>query len=427
MRAKRISMEMIGFQSGKLFQQLTDAMGKIRSGAYTTERIKAGMISDLVRMHTGMMISFSVDKKVGFNAHVIFPDIDRNHPFMQRYDQLRIVHGERSETGLGIIRALDGYIEGSVDLKNGKVGGIYSKIQFDIVFGLLLMMDKKMTDSELAAIFLHELGHAFTYLEMLGSLVTTSAVVAAAARACMEIEEPEKRKVVLQEAEEILGIEKVKDPLRLVSLPEKVRGETIQSILITSHAIKLKSETGFNFYELRSCEQVADQFAARHGAGRDLVTGLDKIMGRWRWLVPSMIPTSLHVLIEIVKLMIWLGLILKFGRWTLIITLLTTNPMNKIYDDPEARTRLIKQDLINQLKDDDLPDRKRNELLADIEAIKQVEETLDDKRTLLEVFWSELMPAGRRAMSQQEAQKNIEELLSNELFVMSAKFKQIGE
>jgi len=408
------SPENIAPQSGALFKDVTDAIGRLRKdGTYTTKAIMECEIIQLVKLHTNMSIELVVEKHAG--AFVTWAPIDRNHPFVKE----TYTGFQSSETGLALIRAMGGTIKGSVDTKNCRVSGIFSTIMGSIHIGLLLMKNKSFSDSELAAIFLHELGHVFTYFYYIGRAVITTAIIAQTAKIMYEIDDYQERVVVLKEAERILGVE-VTDKERLAAAPKNARSLTTQTVLVSSNADKTRSETGNSIYELRSVEQLADQFATRHGAGRDLVIGLDKLFrGYWN---SSTLNTTEHTMLEIIKLiMFMIGLAIIPS--TVIPWVLFSNPTRKIYDDPEARVRLIRQQITEELKDRDLPDQKRVQLLEDIDAVRAIEEGLDDKRSLLEMFWTKVIPSGRRAQNQLEAQKLIEALISNELFEQAAKFK----
>jgi hypothetical protein len=102
------------------------------------------------------------------------------------------------------------------------------------------------------------------------------------------------------------------------------------------------------------------------------------------------------------------------------------NPTIKYYDDPEARVKFIRQQMTNELKDKGLNDKRRDEILADLELVDVIEDGLDDKRGLLELFWTEIIPSGVTANTQEKAMKHLEELLNNQLFIQSAKLHKLG-
>ena len=414
-----LGLEAVAYQSGRLFIDLTTAMGILRKAdTLDTKSIAAAEIPEIVRLHTNMRIGFDVKPTLSTGAYIRLPEIDRNHPFIANAWR----GGDMSDdVGVALIRVLGGKMQGSVDTLNCKVGGVYKDIQGDVVFGAGLVNDKSFTDAELASVLMHEIGHLFTYFEYLGTLVMTSAVIAGIAKSMYKIESYDKRLDTLKEADRILGVD-TQNPERIAAAPNaKARSLLAQSVYISTMGIKSRSDTGFNIYELRSCEQLADQFVTRHGCGgRDLASALDKMYRKF-WSRSAMSTTE-YTIWECTKLIMFLAGLFIIPL-PLIVFLLVFNPTRKIYDDPAARLTFIRQQMTDALKDKSLDDRRRAQILEDIAAVGVLEANLDDKRTLLELFWTTLMPSGRAALSQEATQKQVEALLNNELFVAASKFK----
>ena len=414
-----LGLEAVAYQSGRLFIDLTTAMGILRKAdTLDTKSIAAAEIPEIVRLHTNMRIGFDVKPTLSTGAYIRLPEIDRNHPFIANAWR----GGDMSDdVGVALIRVLGGRMQGSVDTLNCKVSGVYKDIQGDVVFGAGLVNDKSFTDAELASVLMHEIGHLFTYFEYLGTLVMTSAVIAGIAKSMYKIESYDKRLDTLKEADRILGVD-TQNPERIAAAPNaNARSLLAQSIYISTMGTKSRSDTGFNLYELRSCEQLADQFVTRHGCGgRDLASALDKMYRKF-WSRSAMSTTE-YTIWECTKLIMFLAGLFIIPL-PLIVFLLVFNPTRKIYDDPAARLTFIRQQMTDALKDKSLDDRRRAQILEDIAAVGVLEANLDDKRTLLELFWTTLMPSGRAALSQEATQKQVEALLNNELFVAASKFK----
>jgi uncharacterized protein (DUF488 family) len=410
------SIESISQQSGALFAELTKAVTFLRSDKkYTTESILKSEIMDIVKAYTNMSIVFHITE--GRQACIRLPDFDANHPFNRGYQQMFGAY-----EGVQVIQALGGKSLGGVSLKEGRVYGVYENISGDVFIGNKYFNDSRYSDGQLAAIILHELGHLFTYFEFLGSVVTTVHAINCTAKTVMETEDYEKRMVAIKEAERTLGID-VPDPEKLAAKPKAIRSLATQTILISRVSKRIRSETGNSVYELRSCEQLADQFAARHGAGRDLVFALDQLYRDHS--DTSTMNTFEYIIVQICKtILVLAGLILftiPVAMWIIFF-----NPTIKYYDDPEARVKFIRQQMTNELKDKTLSDKRRDEILADLELVDRIEDGLDDKRSLLELFWTEIIPSGISAAGQEKAMKHLEELLNNELFVQAAKLRKAG-
>ena len=134
--------------------------------------------------------------------------------------------------------------------------------------------------------------------------------------------------------------------------------------------------------------------------------------------------TATYTFLECLKLILFLAATFMLPV-SMVIFLMCSNPTRKIYDDPEARVKFIKQQMIDELKNKDLDSKRREQVLENIQAVETVEAGLDDKRSLLELFWTVIMPSGRSALTQEQSAKEIEALLSNDLYLSVAKFKQM--
>lgn len=416
----QFSFESLQFQSNKMLEQIAEAISELRKDdKYDTESINKVDIPGIVKNFTGLMITFDVLAYQTHAAYIRLPQIDRNHPFIEEW--YRNSHLS-DDLGVQLISAMGGKIEGGIDSKTGRVSGVYTKIRGDVFMGMGLLKDKTFTDAELAAVIGHEVGHLWTYFKLLGTLVYSTHVMGGVAKSMLGLENYKARYDTLVEAERVLGVD-LKNKDKIAAMPNaKLRSLYAQSIMISAYAVKSRSETGLSVYEMRSCEQLADQFVVRFDGGRDLALALDKLYRKY-WSKSAM-NTATYTFFECIKLIMFLaGLFLI--PVILVVYLLLANPTRKIYDDPEARIRFIKQQMVEELKDKDLDKSRREQVLSNIEAVEMVEGTLDDKRSLMELFWTVIMPSGRSALREEEAAKEIEALLSNDLYTQAAKFKQL--
>lgn len=414
------SFENILRQNDRLMVALTEAFTKLKAdGRFTTDSIKQSEIPEILFDHTGLTIDFLVTDKIRRNAYVVFPFLDKNHPFFG--DFIRNV--ANADLGVGLVRVMDTVPQGSVNPKTCRVDGIFSKLKSDIYMSVDLLQGKFYTAEEAVAVFLHEVGHIFTYYFFLGTVVRSSLVTVAAAKACMEIDGSEERVKVLKEAERTLGVE-VNDIERVASADVRVRGKLIQSVFLSAEAQKMRVETGNNYYELRACEQLADQFAVFHGAGPHLATALLKL--KRDQAHSSYNPWPVHIMVEVCKLLMF-ACGLFFMPVPLVAYVLLANPLAKKYDDPEQRVRMIRQNIIIELKSKDIESNRIRELNEQLAVVQQVEDSLEDKLSLMELFWVTIMPSGREAERQVIAQKRIENLINSELFSKAANFRLLGE
>lgn len=417
-----LGLEIIDFQSGKLFDDLTKAVKKLRDdGTFETKAIEDADIQGIIKRRTGMFVTLTINKEYD-NVGIIVPKVDKNHPFIREVYKDYI-----NSEGIQAIHLMGNKCRGSIDRKHCTVDDVYSKFEATLVIGLGYLKNKTFTDEEIAAIFLHELGHLFSFFERLGHMFTTNVVMAYTAREVMEIDDPKKRVDVLIEAEKVLGIE-IKDREKIVSAPKEKRGVLVQTVLLSNSSQKLRDELGTNIYDMRSCEQVADMFAVRHGAGKHMAIALAKIYKMEMYT--STMSLSMYLSLEIAKILIFtgaLGMFIYVGAYiaagTMIAMLIFTNPTEKIYDDPKARIKAIRKQVAEELKIKGLNKQKREALQADIDAISAVETQLTDRATFWEIVWTSIIPWQRKAAADEVIHKQIEDLITNELFVQANKFR----
>lgn len=161
------------------------------------------------------------------------------------------------------------YVKGYIDFKDKRLAKHLHSCA--ITHGLIKL--DSITDYEVAAILLHELGHVFHYYAMCGILHHTSYVmhVALESRAGGVLE---KDRITL-----------VTNACKSVDLPTdyvgamcevKTPAGAITMIDITSKA-KMQSILKLKEYNARFEEYMADNFAMMHGAGSAIATGLRKM------------------------------------------------------------------------------------------------------------------------------------------------------
>ena len=418
-----LATEGISFQDGSFFNALVEKVQDLRdSKNYSPKNIEKNGINQMVFEKTGMLISFGVDPGKHTNAFVLLPHLDKNHPFfpMQWRDFL-------PTEAINMIKAGGGELKGSVDLTNARVSGIYSKVDVVTKVTKGLMESTKYTTEEICAIICHELGHLFTYFEMFGRINRTANIVSAMCRAMYEMEDQQQRETIIKEAAKSLQIS-IEDPSELARIQRGKREDTCATVFVTKAVHASRSETGYHAYEMRSCEQLADDFAMRMGAGRHLATGLHKLYDSF-W-ESSTISTTKHIIMQLVETFMWLGVGALYG-WALggvaaigagvvampLLILMLANPNEKIYDNGEDRIMLMKRTLINAIKNKDLPEELRKSYLSEIAAIDEIVKKLDFKRGIFEYIITTFGVRGRREYRQEQIMKDVENLLTNDLFV----------
>lgn len=415
-RGLSLGLEAITFQTDNLlFKELTLAITALQSGKdYSKKAVDALQIPKMIANRTGLNITFAVDLDPSANAYVIPPQIDKNHVLIIEHWREAVGNKE----GWNLAKAAKGPLKGSVDLKEGKVFGIFSEIVFNMFVTRGLIESTQYTAGEKAAIILHETGHLFTYCEFLGFTSKTNVILHAATEGIMAETDVVRKYEIINETSKVLGT-KFEDPDALVQIKDK---EVLQTVILRQALMNTPSMGGSSIYDLTGFEALSDQFATRHGAGRELITALDKM--HKSYFPPAYQPTIVHLMLTAVKIMFFGFLVV--GTWGLALILLMINPAIKLYDDPEARLSRIRREIVAGLKDRNIPAALRAKLIEDLEVVDAIIEPLNDKRGVLELIHTCLTPSGRRQYSQLKFQVDLEKLANNDLFITAAKLKALA-
>ncbi len=409
-----VSMEAVAFQaSPTLFNELTICIGELRKLANpTTKDIVKSNFAKLIKDELNLIINPQIDTASYPNAYVCPPALNKNHPLvpvMYRWDK-------GSADGLAAISANNGAMVGTVDLRNGRISGALASVECDMYLTLGLLANTKFNDDEIAAIVLHEIGHIETYLEFVAHTVATNYILSAVAKEWARSDSQVKRIQIVKDAERALKLESKADD----KLADANDVTVVQTVLLNKAINETRSELGSCIYDMRAWEQLSDQFATRFGAGRALATGLDKIH-RWSGS-SSYYSTPFFIFMEAVKFAWWLATIF-IGLIPIAALILMYNPSIKVYDEPGERISRIRMQLVEALKNQTISKSFRDSLLADLETIDALIEPINDRRGLLELFWTNITAGTRNQYDQTVFQQELEKLALNDLFAVSAKLK----
>ena len=411
-----MSFEAVAFQvNPTLFTEIALIFGELRKLANpTTKDIQKTNLTKLLKSELNLNINPQIDPATYPNAYVMPPALNKNHPLVTEWFR----HAKGDADALAGISANGGMFFGTVNLNTGRIDGPIANVECDLWVTVGLLQNKIFTDQEIAAIFLHEIGHIEVYFEFVCHAVSTNYILAELSRAWSKSDSQVKRIQLIRDAQKAMKIAEL-DPEKLA---EENKVDVVQTVLLSKSIDATRTELGSQIYDMRAWEQLSDQFATRFGAGRDLATALDKIM-RWSGH-ESYRGTAMFVVIEAIKFIAWLGMMF-IGLIPLAALILLYNPNVKIYDEPGERIQRIRQQLILRLKDNTLSKDYRQSLLDDVECLDQIVEPINDRRGILELFWTAVIPGGRYEYNQQKFQQELEALALNDLFLQSAKLKAL--
>lgn len=441
MRVNIMSMaaESIDFQDGSLFAKLAAAIDAMKDDADLQrvddrtffESRKANAIPELFKAGMGLNFSINViEDAVG--PSIIAPLLDKNHVFWtesRRYniDTDGMMNNYSGQKDVDDVMKLlnTKFVKGAVDLKRAKVTGVFEQMQFKLFIPRSHFAKRGIfTSQEVAAVIMHEIGHMFTYMEFLTRMVTTNQALAGIVRSIDKTFPADKREIAFIKASELLEMDNSQREALIGAKSQK----ELCCVVLDGAIQKSISELGVSLYDVNSCEYLADQFASRMGAGRYIVSYLDKLY-RDYGIVPNGAET---LFVTIMKTVINIIAILMFSAFTaglplILIALMiaSEDKQYNIYDNDKARFTRIKQQNIERLKDQSLSKEEKASLVEDNEAIDKIAKVYADELNFIQKAAYYLRPSYRKAHKFELLQKDLESLASNDLFHMSAKLATV--
>lgn len=419
-----LSQEAIMRQSGDMFTELSDTIeGLMQLSIIDQNDINQSQLSSIVRKHTGMDVNFKLHENT-YDAYCHFVEVDKNHAFFHQRNKLICYQTNNYKT-------TKTEAVGAVDLRTGTVSGVFSKFPVKIGVGSMFIVGiegerSPFNADEVAAILTHEIGHAFTTFEYLGKTVMTGLVIGSAVRETAGITEPKERTKVIMQATRNANV--MVDEA-FIEKTVSAHGKNADVILLTEHVKNLNVLTKSNIYDARNCEQIADQFAVKHGAAAALGAALEKLH-KYSYDI-NYRSTFMYVTLEVMKIvgLFFLSAVVAssglFGIGLALIIILSGIPADKIYDDPKDRLIFLKRQVIDDLKKLDHQKVKNKELIgslvASIEDLESRIEDVQDRKGWGTAIWDVITPWGRNREQQEAKAKLLEEAINNDLFTKAAK------
>ena len=423
--------ESIDFQGTDFFDDLVEEINRLRGdkkgnrkGLYS--RGAEGGLIKIVEKRTKLKLA----KLSGGPPAVYTPHIHGNHVFLNQEFETWAEsyfkdYSASSDSDELFKKYKTNKVEGWVDLKRGQVGGCFCDMNYRMLMPANMIEGNEYTAEEVAAIMLHEIGHLFTFVEFASRTATTNQALSLISRQLSKSTDYSKNKIVIAKFAQDIGFTgEEAERLGACKNDEEV------SIVFTQAKIETcKRQLGASIYDVSSCEYLADQFATRHGAGVHLTTGLDKLH-KSAW---SSISTSDRIALTILTGVYLVGV--GFYVYTFPIFMLTAifglfvvgpSKENDIYDNPFARMRRIKQQIIERLKDKDVENDEKDMLLEHISVIDRVMKDYDGQDGLRwwQTFAYIFRPGYRGAHNMEMLQKDLESMAGNDLFAAAAQLRR---
>lgn len=272
-----VATEAIDFQDGSFFKDLVSKISDFPREQRSDMRHEGWakletQLEASIKKFTGMTVNVNLSQDAA--AWIVTPVIDWSHVLnIHQVDQVA-----NPEELFKFFSKAKKTMSSCVDLKKGFISGELAKeatAHMEIGRSMLYrkVLNAEFTDEEVAAFILHEIGHFFTQFEFLDRSVSTNQVMAELSRNLMHEKEPGKRETVIKAAGKELNMDR--------NVVENLLGsddKTVTTVMFTTGMKTIRTQSGHSFYDMNTWEMLADQFAARHGAGKHMFAAVNKMI-----------------------------------------------------------------------------------------------------------------------------------------------------
>ena len=324
----------------------------------------------------------------------------------------------------------------TIDLEKAKVGGFFSEIEHDMFYHVPMMIKDSLTPREFAAIITHEIGHIFTFMEYCYKLNATNQVFQSLCDEVIGKNEKKQKEIILKDY-------KFGSSVKPEDIEEIINSETKVVLgykLFKVFKLEVTDLMNKSHYNQATSEQMADNFAVRMGLGRELVTSLDKIHRAYRNpnyglmnVMHHVLTFMLYVLVGVVAIM--LGIMIPiFASFSVIAVMFLISlilgeresNLDRTYDEVKDRFMRVRHQIIEQLKNKNMPKHEIKSTLESLEEITKIVNDVGRYRGIINRLFKIFSSKDREAFNEILNMRDLEELAHNELFVSSAKLQSNG-
>lgn len=419
-----IANESIAFQNDVLFKNLTLIVEDARASKADNDQVLAKYflrIDKAIYDSTGILTDTKIMREEN-TALIILPALTKGNvlhkPNFRKFLQK---HWDNKP-----ISFLSLEQKGWIDPSQSKVGGAFSEIMFKMFIGGDLFTSdeygKSYTAEEAAAAIIHEVGHAYGYLQFLADKVVINNVLLRTYQELTNGNVDKKVKITLTSAANDMRI-KGREWLECVS--DDTDPEVAYNLLTSAVLIEERNLDNKRFYTQYAFEEIADIFATRHGAGRAIVSLRSKND------LPTTSTSSLMLNSSIMFISLLLMPVISpgFGAGALIAfigTLLDISAIKEIPDITKFKqsAQKVRNQMVEKIKQSRLPKEDIAAILEDIEytdnLIQNYQADTDPPavQKLINMFQRGKM----EARASREYTDKLEVLAANNLFVRAAQF-----
>lgn len=425
-----MSMETIDFQDGTLGKKLELIIDEIKekndslSDLNKSNELKK--LNSTIFDEMGMLVKIEFQK--GVVGAIITPEINLSHIFKNNKEGADVK---------SMVRLASQHKETSiVDIKNSKIKGLFSKIEVPIFLGYKeVLINTDLATRHIVAVLLHEIGHLFTLFEYSNRVITTNQCLAFVSKSLMDKNNIKEHEYAIRTSSELI----TGDKNSLSSYEEEKDDRVLVTLFIDRSIDAGKSELGVSSYDYNSSEYLADQFATRHGYGRELIQLYDLLdKSRYSresnrhsltWIrlldMTSFVVFSTLAMVSLNPVIA--SLVVSFYTYKITDSNSYTGK-DYTYDNLQTKMKRIREQLIQYLRQIDT---------GDLNLTQSVLKTLDETKRIIdstrvyEGFMTKIVlfisKKNRTIKESLLLQRDLEELASNELFVKAAKLSTLSK
>jgi hypothetical protein len=200
---------------------------------------------------------------------------------------------------------------------------------------------------------------------------------------------------------------------------------------------KEQSVLGNTTYDVTTFEAMADNFAARLGLGRELVSGLEKLfktMGAAEFSLTTRVMLTFFDAVTLGSIVVSTLTLTTGGAisgFFLVLNIfsiwsrLDGRDHNNIYDKLSTRFKRIQEQVTIYLKDNKLPPKDVKNALQTLDNIEKTISEVSEYKGILPAIFNLLDPASIKVNSAIDIQKKLESIAANELYIKAAQLRTL--
>jgi hypothetical protein len=436
-----LSLEAIDQQAGDFYEALIEII-RGAGGASSYGLMKKGInkeIQECIKKYTNLTIEVDIPDSdmEPAAAWILVPVTDMNHSILN--DNVRAYYEIYFE-GKSLIaeHSKKPGLLSRVDIAKGKVYGDYANVVAQMTIGDEFFDLRNYSPEECAAIILHEVGHYFSYVEFLTCSITTNFVLSQLADALSRTTNPKERESYITAATQVLGNSGKVNPEELANAKDV---SAVQVVLIKDYIETKRIEFGYDVFNNATWEAMADQFASRQGAGRALLTGLDKLIRKYGSDIAYRGKTSFYLVEACKVVFILMGLVglalvpvagpggfgVAFSAFMFVLPMMLGDSANTTYGRLPVRYERVRAELVTRLKDRKIGKKEQQQITEDIEVVDRILKTVSDQRQWFSYVASLIFSAKREYYKAEEVARELEKFGANDFFLHSVKLKMLAD